>query len=63
LKVVAFSLAPLAVVEGAAGGVAEGAEGGLVRIDAGYTPAGGEAVPVRAIARRPDTIDGGGPEA
>ena len=27
-------------------------------IDATYTPAGGEPVPVRAIARRPDTIVG-----
>jgi hypothetical protein len=29
-------------------------------IDATYTPAGGEPVPVRAIARRPDTIVGFG---
>jgi hypothetical protein len=29
-------------------------------IDALYTPAGGEAVPVRVIARRPDTIVGFG---
>jgi hypothetical protein len=30
------------------------------RIDANYTPAGGEAVPVRVIAKRPDTIVGFG---
>jgi hypothetical protein len=29
-------------------------------IDASYTPAGGESVPVRVIARRPDTIVGFG---
>jgi len=29
-------------------------------IDATYTPAGGEAVPVRMIAKRPDTIVGFG---
>jgi len=29
-------------------------------IDAAYTPAGGEPVPVRVIARRPDTIVGFG---
>ena len=29
-------------------------------IDATYTPAGGDAVPVRVIARRPDTIVGFG---
>ena len=28
--------------------------------DAGYTPAGGEPVPVRVVARRPDTIVGFG---
>jgi len=29
-------------------------------IDAAYTPAGGEPIPVRVIARRPDTIVGFG---
>jgi hypothetical protein len=29
-------------------------------VDAAYTPAGGEPVPVRVIARRPDTVAGFG---